>query len=212
MHGVSSPIVFPGPNQAEERHRIYRQFHNSFANQQSEQPSTCQTTEAEPENLEASRGTTDRHQGEPFGRTGKLASRFFVPHETRHEGMDIVNESKSKDSEEIRDDITRPICIAVQSTSREICDSASVAEAIAVDAFSLRHWEENALVNPPLGLIPKVLEKAQQMRSKNLLFVMPMWPSRPWWPILLQNVTEKPLVMAKENSISKNSKVLDLPF
>lgn len=85
-------------------------------------------------------------------------------------------------------------------------------EAIAVDAFSLRHWEENALLNPPLGLIPKVLEKAQQMRSKNLIFVTPMWPSRPWWPILLQNVTEKPLVMAKENSISKNSKILDLPF
>ncbi len=50
-------------------------------------------------------------------------------------------------------------------------------------AFSQDWQGKNLWINPPFGLIGRILVKASQEKAVATL-VVPVWKSRPWWPLL----------------------------
>ena len=51
------------------------------------------------------------------------------------------------------------------------------------DAFAQDWSKLNLWINPPFGLIGRVLAKASEEKAVATV-VVPVWPSRPWWPLL----------------------------
>lgn len=65
-------------------------------------------------------------------------------------------------------------------------------EAIAVDAFAQNWANCRGYAFPPFCLIGRVLQKVLADRAE-LLLVAPVWPSQPWWPLLLQLAIAAPV-------------------
>lgn len=60
--------------------------------------------------------------------------------------------------------------------------------AMAVDAMA-QPWTGRTLhANPPFHLIPRLLEKMEE-EPCTVMLVHPVWPSRPWWPRVLEMST-----------------------
>jgi hypothetical protein len=59
-----------------------------------------------------------------------------------------------------------------------------------VDALLQSDWEQhNNWCNPPFALIPNVLGVLKHYQAEATL-VVPVWPSRPWWPMLARSANE----------------------
>lgn len=67
-------------------------------------------------------------------------------------------------------------------------------EAMAVDAFTLSWAKMNFYCFPPFSCIPKVLQKIQTEKARGIL-VAPMWPTQPWYPILMSLLVKEPVVL-----------------
>eukprot|EP01050_Picozoa_sp_SAG11_P019068 SAG11_NODE_2980_length_2794_cov_7.536549_2_plen_680_part_00 len=55
-------------------------------------------------------------------------------------------------------------------------------------ADALRHqWSaHNLWICPPNPMIPRILQKLQVERCQRATLLAPLWPSQPWWPLVLQ--------------------------
>ena len=61
-----------------------------------------------------------------------------------------------------------------------------------VNAFSFK-WLENVYLFPPIPLIDRVLNKFENDKVTNGLIICPYWPSKPWFPKLLEMLIYFPL-------------------
>jgi hypothetical protein len=76
--------------------------------------------------------------------------------------------------------------------------------ALAVDAFE-QHWPRTgAYAFPPINLIARVLQVVVQQEC-SLLLIAPCWPHQPWFPLLLQLLSDDP------RSLSHNLDLLQHP-
>lgn len=57
--------------------------------------------------------------------------------------------------------------------------------AFAIDAFSLTWKNEYFFIFPPFSLIPRILQKITEDKSKAIL-IAPIWTTQSWWPSLMQ--------------------------
>lgn len=64
--------------------------------------------------------------------------------------------------------------------------------AYAVDAMSLSWAGMEAYVFPPWPLVQSVLSKLRQEPNCLLILVVPRWPNRPWFPLLLDQLCDLP--------------------
>ena len=68
--------------------------------------------------------------------------------------------------------------------------------AMHVDAFTL-NWSAHYLYAfPPFSVIPRLLSK-QEEEGGDMLVVLPVWPTRPWFGRLLTRVVEPPLLLPR---------------
>ncbi len=67
-------------------------------------------------------------------------------------------------------------------------------EATAVNAFSLNWVDHAGYAFPPFALVPKCLEKVRREKA-NLVMVCSVWPSQPWFPILLELTCDVPVLL-----------------
>ncbi len=71
--------------------------------------------------------------------------------------------------------------------------------SIATDAFSIHHqwWKwGNLYANPPFALMLKLLARIRDSpREVEMTVVAPIWPTRPWWPLILDLATEVPKIL-----------------
>ncbi|KZR97527.1 Uncharacterized protein APZ42_007544, partial [Daphnia magna] len=65
--------------------------------------------------------------------------------------------------------------------------------AAAVNAFSLSWYNLRAYAFPPFALILRCLAKIKRERA-DLVLICPLWPSQPWWPLLLEMAIDIPRV------------------
>ena len=82
----------------------------------------------------------------------------------------------------------------------------------ATDAFQMRLWPGNSLLNPPIGLLSRCLQKARILRSQSLIVVTPNWPTQPWFPVLLNHSIRKPLKLSYKIAVAKKNRTTRLPF
>ena len=59
----------------------------------------------------------------------------------------------------------------------------------ARDALQQSWSGENLWINAPYVLIPRILSKIVQFRVISATIIAPLWPSQPWWPVLLGMTT-----------------------
>ena len=71
--------------------------------------------------------------------------------------------------------------------------------AFAVNAFSLLWSDMKFYAFPPFCVIPRVLQKIAREQVQGVI-VAPYWPSQPWFPKLINMLTETPgLLSARKN-------------
>jgi hypothetical protein len=68
-------------------------------------------------------------------------------------------------------------------------------EAMAVNAFSVNWSDFLGYLFPPFSMIPKCLEKIRREES-NAVMICPVWPSQPWYPVMLGMVCETPNLLS----------------
>ena len=65
--------------------------------------------------------------------------------------------------------------------------------ATAIDAFNQSWCRWAVYAFPPINLIPRVLLKIREEQVESAVVVVPFWPRRPWFPLLLSMASEKPV-------------------
>jgi hypothetical protein len=58
-------------------------------------------------------------------------------------------------------------------------------KAAARDALQQSWTSERLWINPPYALIPRILNRIVQFRVTSAVIIAPLWPSQPWYPVLL---------------------------
>ena len=78
-------------------------------------------------------------------------------------------------------------------------------QAVGMDAFSV-NWNKGLLyMFPPFSLIQKCLRKIIEDKA-TVLLITPVWQSRPWYPMLLNLLYDRPLLLPH------NPQILKLPW
>lgn len=70
-------------------------------------------------------------------------------------------------------------------------------KAMTVDAFGLEWSLEFGLFVPPINLIPRVLSRLVTQRAHGIV-VVPDWPSRPWYGLLMSMAVAQPLSLGPD--------------
>ena len=73
--------------------------------------------------------------------------------------------------------------------------------AIASNAFSFCWSKYNPYIFPPFSLIPKVLQKVQDDKVRNVILIVPMWATQPWFPTLLNLLTDLPVMLPNKQNL-----------
>ena len=72
---------------------------------------------------------------------------------------------------------------------------------------SLNHpWtmSETVYAYPPPVLILRVLQKMMMESVNDLILIAPVWPTQPWWPALIDSITEIPLLLPSEGWVTRD--------
>ena len=78
-------------------------------------------------------------------------------------------------------------------------------QAVGMDAFSV-NWNKGLLyMFPPFSLIQKCIQKIIKNKA-TVLSIRQVWQSRPWYPMLLNLLYDRPLLL------SHNPQILKLPW
>ena len=73
-----------------------------------------------------------------------------------------------------------------------------------IDAFC-QTWSESSYAFPPFNLISKVLNKIEVDQTPQLLLIVPLWKSCPWYPELFSlSFLRKPLILGRADRILSN--------
>jgi hypothetical protein len=70
----------------------------------------------------------------------------------------------------------------------------------AVNAFSVNWGDFMGYAFPPFNVIPKCLEKIGRELA-NTVMVCPVWPTQPWFPILLELTCDVPLLLHPSSTL-----------
>ena len=65
---------------------------------------------------------------------------------------------------------------------------------MGTDAFSIPWKFKLCYLFPPFPLIQKCIQKIKQDQTDALL-ITPVWKSRPWYPLLLEMLTDRPVLL-----------------
>jgi hypothetical protein len=66
--------------------------------------------------------------------------------------------------------------------------------AIYVDPFSVNWNEVRGYAFPPFALIGRCVRQVRSQKVDQLVLVAPVWPTQPWYPLLLQLCVDLPLL------------------
>ena len=76
--------------------------------------------------------------------------------------------------------------------------------SIATDALSQPWMEIRGFAFPPFSLIGRCLSKVKREKVSELILVAPVWPTQPWFAVLLLILYQKPIILPKYPSLLKN--------
>ena len=76
--------------------------------------------------------------------------------------------------------------------------------AVAIDAFHLSWKEFVSYIFPPFSLMSRVLQKIQQEKVEGVIVVL-KWPIQTWWPMLMQMLTDNPILLPNRKNTADSS-------
>lgn len=82
----------------------------------------------------------------------------------------------------------------------EYCSWKPDPGCIFVDAFTVDWSKFYCYIFPPFSLICRCVKKIQEEKTTAII-VVPIWPSQPWFPQILQLLIDKPIVLTAEKSL-----------
>ncbi len=75
--------------------------------------------------------------------------------------------------------------------------------AYACDAFSLNWSEFESYAFHPFSLISRVLSCVRRDKVPRLMLIAPVWPTQSWYPILLEMLIDRPILLPKWPNLLK---------
>ena len=77
--------------------------------------------------------------------------------------------------------------------------------ALAVDALA-QHWNHFSLpyAFPPFALIGRCLQKIIKDKVPHVLIIAPVWPAQHWYPLMLQMLSDYPLLLPSQMDLIRN--------
>lgn len=85
------------------------------------------------------------------------------------------------------------------------CSWRPQPDAHAVNAFSLNWSDWNGYAFPPFSLILSCLNKVRR-ELVEIVFITPVWPSQPWFPVLLEMTVDVPRVIRPSSALLQSSR------
>ncbi|XP_065189509.1 uncharacterized protein LOC135820128 [Sycon ciliatum] len=82
--------------------------------------------------------------------------------------------------------------------------------AMETNAFSLDWTRYHGYVNPPWNLIGRTLAKVKEQEAQVIL-VAPVWPSQPWYPLLLELLIAEPLLLPEMDNLIQPTHSVNRP-
>ena len=76
--------------------------------------------------------------------------------------------------------------------------------AMATDALSQPWSNMKGYAFPPFALIGRCLSKIQREGVKEIILIAPVWPTQPWFALLLSMLFRRPLLLPKQPSLLTN--------
>ena len=76
--------------------------------------------------------------------------------------------------------------------------------AVATDALSQSWTSMKGYAFPPFALIGRCLSKIQRERVREIILIAPIWPTQPWFAVLLSMLFRRPLLLPKLPSLLTN--------
>ena len=73
--------------------------------------------------------------------------------------------------------------------------------AIHTDAFTLDWATFRGYAFPPFALIGRCLHQIQSQQVSHMVFVAPVWPAQPWYPLLLDLCIDFPLLLPVQDDL-----------
>ena len=154
-------------------------------------------------------GVVSREEHVPFGsvctRDIEQNSRFVIPPETGINRMDVKSQNFQTNSKCLQNASSGHVHIRLKSPSSKVflLDSGSTS---CGNGRILRNWNKGLLyMFPPFSLIKKCLRKIIEDKA-TVLLITPVWQSRPWCPMLLNLLYDRPLLLPH------NPQILKLPW
>ena len=156
-------------------------------------------------------GVVSREEHVPFGsvctRDIEQNSRFVIPPETGINRMDVkLNPRIFKQIANVyRMPVLDMFASALNHQVPKYFSWTLDPQAVGMDAFSV-NWNKGLLyMFPPFSLIRKCLQKIIEDKA-TVLLTTPVWQSRPWYPMLLNLLYDRPLLLPH------NPQILKLPW
>jgi hypothetical protein len=91
-------------------------------------------------------------------------------------------------------------------TNRQLTDFISWKldpEAQATDALLIRWKEKAGYAFPPFALISRCLAKVMKEET-SIVLVAPTWPTQPWYPTLLNMLSQQPILLPQYDNLLKS--------
>jgi hypothetical protein len=80
----------------------------------------------------------------------------------------------------------------------------------AVDAFTVPWGGERSWVNPPWRLLGRICSKLLAEPTAAATLLVPVWPSQPWWPVLMQLADDWTDVVVPADSVRASYLAMEL--
>lgn len=110
-------------------------------------------------------------------------------------------------------DDNRLICIGMECPAGQVYQLDSPTERLTGECSSVELVEPSGLRIPPIlahhGLF---IQDPSGNRVTSIVFVCPIWPSQPWYPLLLELTCDVPLVLPQSQNLLQSAHRLPHPL
>ena len=138
--------------------------------------------------------TENLFEGTAPSREGECSSRSGVPSNEGQIRLD-VEPSDIQSVEEMAPDRYRSVCLTTDQSTTTILqlETRPVSHSDGCICTGLVKYQ--GICKSPWNLIGRVLSKLQEDRNTQLILITPLWPSQPWYPVVMDLLIDIPCLL-----------------
>ena len=149
------------------------------------------------------RGEKDLHLSQTTTRQDEYHSRPRVESETRQLGVEAQPFSVPAADAEIRSMPNRPVCFKTHDTAPRIFQLEARPQLCGDQRSGLELVRSKMLCFPPFALIGRCLANVSREEVPELMLIAPVWPTKPWFPLIISMRIQQPILLTNTPARSK---------